>query len=267
MFRVRQPIPRWQVVVLGTLSIALALAGYLYLSYRAYGRNPDDTTVPGLSKLVQGIRGLFESNRKGEIDFFMDLRATSLRFLLGLALSSVISAVLGVLMGCLPAVEAFFRPPLSFCSKLVPMAMLSVFFVMIGLKETLFLSIILFGIVPTLTLSVCNAAKKVPIQLVHKSYSLGASPMEVIWLVVFRMVFPDILRGAVLSSGPVLNYLIAAETIAADVGFGYRIRILSRVLEMNTVFIYLVVLALGGYLMDQLFKAGNRTLCRWEEKR
>lgn len=262
---VRVPIARWLAVLWGVAAVVLVVSLYMTISGNVHEKNPNDTTVPTLTQMVDGFRNLAHENRRGEVEFILDLQATLARFGWGMLYSIVASVVLGLAMGCLAWMEAFWRPLLSSAAKFIPMAMISVFFVLIGLHEALYVSIIAFGVVPTFSLAVCNAAKSVPIQLIHKGYSLGGSTPEVILMVVFRMVLPAIIQSIMLSTGPALNYLVGSEAMLADVGFGYRIRILSRVFEMNTVFAYLIILALLGFFIDLVLKGCSRMACRWAE--
>jgi ABC-type nitrate/sulfonate/bicarbonate transport system permease component len=58
-------------------------------------------------------------------------------------------------------------------------------------------------------------------------------------------------------------FLIAAEMVVGDVGFGYRIRLQARLLNMNVVYPYLVILAIFGYIMDYGLRFLLRKLCPW----
>ena len=64
---------------------------------------------------------------------------------------------------------------------------------------------------------------------------------------------------------PHFKYLIAAEMVVGDVGFGYRIKIQSRLLNMNVVYPYLCLLASIGFGMDSALKLLQRRLCPWYE--
>ena len=74
--------------------------------------------------------------------------------------------------------------------------------------------------------------------------------MELIWNVVLRIIWPRIIDAVRLQIGPAMVYLIAAEMVVGDVGFGYRIRLQSRLLSMDVVYPYLALLATFGFFMD-----------------
>jgi ABC-type nitrate/sulfonate/bicarbonate transport system permease component len=61
-------------------------------------------------------------------------------------------------------------------------------------------------------------------------------------------------------------YLIAAEMVFGDVGFGYRIRLQSKLLDMSVVYPYLALLAIFGYLMDYTLRRIELWLCPWHEQ-
>lgn len=249
---IRDPISNRLRFFFGFLSVAILICGYFYLSHRQHLKNPADTTMPSLSQLKDGIKKITTPHRRSkEIWLFEDLKATGLRLALGLSAGIISGVVVGLIMGCFAVGEAFFLFPLSFASKLNPIAMLAVFFVMVGTDTELYVAMIAFGVMPTFAQTIYLAAKNdVPEELIHKAYTLGATHIEVILSVIFRQIFPRILDSIRLQLGPALVYLIAAEIVVGHVGFGYRIRLEYRILNMNVVYPYIVLLALFGYAAD-----------------
>jgi NitT/TauT family transport system permease protein len=142
--------------------------------------------------------------------------------------------------------------------------MMAIFFVTVGVGFDMFVAMIAFGVLPTLTQAVYTAAKEdVPEELVWKSFTLGATQPEIIWNVIYKQILPAIIESIRLQVGPALVYLIAAEMIVADTGFGYRIRLQSRLLDMRVVYVYLVVLGAAGFLADVALRRLSRFLCPW----
>ena len=123
---------------------------------------------------------------------------------------------------------------------------------------------IAFGILPTLTQAVYLAAKNdVPDELVNKARTLGASSGELVLNVVWPTVLPRVIDAVRLQVGPALVYLIAAEMLFAKTGFGYRIRIQQRLLDMSTVYVYLIILGVGGFALGYGLTLLRRWLCPW----
>ena len=166
-------------------------------------------------------------------------------------------------MGCFSSIEAFFFPPISLLAKIPPTAALAVFFVMVGTGTEMYVAMITFGILPTLAQAVYAAAKEVPEELLYKASTLGASWDELIWNVVWPHAFPKVLDAVRLQLGPAMVYLIAAEMVCSEVGFGFRIRLESRKLNMSLVYPYLGLLASFGFAMDYGLRRLQRATCPW----
>lgn len=262
---IRQPIKARTTIILGVLSVVLLLVAYTAVAYWQSQRNPDDTTIPRWTQLHKGFVSTLEVNKRSQDRWLVvDSLASGQRLFLGLLSGVAVSLVLGLAMGCFAPVEAFFYPPLSLLAKVPPTAALAVFFVLVGTGNNMYIAMIAFGILPTLTLSVYLAVKEFPDELLYKAYTLGASHMEVVWSVIFPQVLPRFLDAVRLSIGPAMVYLIAAEMVVGDVGFGYRIRLQSKLMNMSVVYPYLALLAGFGFGMDSLLRWVQRKLCPWD---
>lgn len=263
---IRKPIPRHWKLGLSVISV-LALVGlYEALSHRQHVLNPSDTTIPSIGQMATAAVRVCTPDSAGHVWLWDDFAATASRHCLGLALGVLLSVVIGVSMGCFPAVEHLCLPTLSFLAKVPPTAMLAVFFVLVGHEMKMFVAMIGFGVLPTLTQAVYQSAKyDVPSELVNKAYTLGASNTEVVVNVVFHQILPRIIEAVRLQVGPAMVFLIAAEWMVADVGFGYRLRIQSRLLNMAVVYVYIIVLGVLGYLMDWCLTQARLRLCPWFE--
>lgn len=261
---IRQPIKARRKIFLGVLSVTLLVGGYLYLSHKQHLKNSDDTTIPNASQIKKGIKTLFEVNPRTEERWIVvDSKATFERFFVGLGLGILASVILGLFMGCFNSCEAFSILPLSFAAFIPPTAALAVFFVLMGTDLRMYVAVIMFGTVPTLARAVSLAVKDVPDENLDKVSTLGASNCEQVWNVVFKQILPKILDSIRLQIGPAMVFLIAAEMVCGDVGFGYRIRLQSRLLNMSVVYPCLVFLAGFGFIMDYAFKYLVKKLCPW----
>jgi NitT/TauT family transport system permease protein len=263
---IRRPIQPATALCLGILSVFLLLSGYAWLSHRQHVINPEDRTIPNWSQLKQGVVSIWQVDKRGERWLIEDAKASGLRFFLGLGLGAAGSVLLGMLMGCFTPVEAFCYPPLSLLAKVPATAALAVFFVMVGTGANMYVAMIAFGVLPTLTLAVYLAVKEFPEELQYKAYTLGASNAEVICPIIFSYVLPRLLDAVRLMIGPALVYLIAAEMVVGEVGFGHRIHLQSRLINMAVVYPYIALLAAFGFGMDYALRWLQRVLCPWFEK-
>lgn len=281
MYRIKQPIDQKSNLILNFFGVFILVVIYSWLSYKQHVRNPLDTTIPNFSQLIDGIRLIFTPHDNNNLrDIFgvgeekgysftstwiyKDSVATFGRLFTGLILGSLMSIILGVLMGCEPRFAAFLIPPISFLAKVPGTAMLAVFLVMVGHGENMFTAMIAFGVLPTLTQSIYLSARDdVHEEEIDKAYTLGASSFEAIWNIVLRKILPRILDSVRLQIGPAMVCLIAAEMLVGSVGLGYQIRMQQRLQQMNVVYIYLIILGISGLLMDKGMIYLRRYMCPW----
>ena len=174
--------------------------------------------------------------------------------------------VLGMLMGCFATVEAFLQPPIALLAKVPQTAALAVYFVAFGTGMSMYVAMISLGIIPALAVTVYLAIKDLPSEMLDKAYTLGASNFEVATEVVFRQVLPKFIDAVRLAIGPAIVFLIAAEMVVGDVGFGYRIRLQFKLTNMNVVYPYLVMLAFFGFALDYGLRYLQARLCPWYQR-
>ncbi len=283
MARIKQPIQNRTKVVLGIVGVVVLASFYSYLSYRQHVRNPDDTTLPNFRQLVEGARlvitprentlteafGLEKSDDSflGSINktwLYQDAVATYGRLFKGLLWGCTLSVIIGTLMGCYEWLAALLAPPLSFLAKVPGTAMLAVFFVVVGTGESMFVAMIGFGVLPTLTQAIYLSARDdLHEEEIDKAYTLGACNFELVWNVVFRQILPKTMDAIRLQIGPAMVFLIAAEMLVGQVGMGYQIRMQQRLLHMNIVYNYLLILGLTGLAMDRAMIALRQWACPW----
>lgn len=261
---IRQPIAFRTKLVISIVAIAAMLLGYQSLSWKMTRSNPKQTTVPSLTRFDDGLRQVVTPDEKGETWLGQDVMATFGRLAVGLLLGVGLSVLLGVAMGAYPWFEALLAPPILFLAKVPPTAMLAVYFILFGTAGEMFVAMVGLSVFFTLAQSVYAAAKKdVTDHSVYKAYSLGASSPEVIYEVIWKQILPRVLESIRLQIGPAMVFLIAAEYVVGDVGFGYRIRVQSRRLNYEVVYLYLFFLGVSGLTLDSLLIWVRRKLCPW----
>lgn len=282
--RIKQPISQSRSIVLGVIGVLFLCVFYEFLSLYEYQINPQNTTTPNIKQLYNGFKEICaprNSNLKSVFGLedsekitwwssvksawiYKDLIETYGRLFTGLFLGCIISILVGVAMGCYESIAALFLPPLSLLAKVPGTALMTVFFAIFHTGETMFVSMIAFGVLPTLTQAIYLSAKHdVHEEGINKAATLGASLFEIIIDVVFRSILPKILENIRLQIGPAMVCLIAAEALAADVGMGYRVRQQGKMLQMAVVYDYLLVLGFTGLIMDKLMLELRRWACPW----
>ena len=265
---IRRPVPPWLFWLLAIGGVAALLGAYEIVSARQTRINPLQTTIPSFEKLGEGFKQIFRAQGLPENPkppmFWVDIRATLWRLVIGMATGVAASIVVGVLMGAYRWIEAPLSPVVMFLSKIPPTAMMPIYFAIVGTDQKMFTSMVALGIFFSMTQSIYQAVRQdVSDEAINKAYTLGASEMEIIYEVIWKQILPKIIDSIRLQIGPAMVFLLAAEMVVGNAGLGYQIRMQSRILNMSIVYVYLAILAFIGLIAEWGLATLRRKICPW----
>lgn len=238
--------------VLSMMLFAAMISGYVGSAYHRHSINPRDKIMPIPEKILDGVKETaLVPDRNNELVLFTDTYATGKRFAISLAI--VFSGVLlGVLMGVFPYIETFFYRFLVFFDKMPALAVLPLIFVMSGIGETTKIVLVVVGVLPTVILDTYLRAKSIPTERIYKSRTLGYSDTETCFRIVLPEIWPDVLDTIRLNFKAIIGLLIAAESIAATSGLGFRIFVAGRNNQMHLIIPYVLWISALLFIADQL---------------
>lgn len=260
---IRDSVSTKERIIIGLLAVFVLFLGYNKLSYNQHVINPDDTTMPTMSQFKDGIKELSKSDTNGERWITTDASATLGRLCTGLVLSLIIGFGLGIVMGCKARWHAFFDPIVSFASAIAPTAAIAIFFVIAGTGFKMYTTIIIFGVAPILTENIYEEVKNFPIELLNKARSWGATELELVWNIIIPHILPKTLLSFAQQIGPAIIYLVPAEMMVGHEGMGYRIRLTSKLLNMNIAYPYLIMLAMFLVVARNSLKLMVKKIFKW----
>ena len=254
-------------LIMVLLPFALLLFAYFTGSATRLTENPNDKLLPSAVQMADAIKrvAFVPDQRTGEYILWQDTGASLQRLAIGLAISAVVGLCLGIASGVLPLFSAPLSPLLTVVSMVPPLAILPILFIVFGLGELSKVMLIVIGITPVLARDLEQRAREIPVELLIKAQTLGAST----WTLILRVVLPQLLPRLLISLRLVLGsawlFLIAAEAIASTDGLGYRIFLVRRYLAMDMILPYVVWITLLAWLMDWGLKALTRKAFPWYE--
>lgn len=185
------------------------------------------------------------------------------RVAVGFCLSAVIAVPLGMFMGRIPSVRAFFEPLMGAVRYMPASAFIPLFILWIGLGEAEKVMVIFWGTFFQQTLMVMDVAKNVSEELVEVSYTLGVKELNIFKKVILPASLPGIIDTLRISFGWAWTYLIVAELVGANSGLGYVIIQAGRFLKTDVIFVGILVIGILGMLTDLLFKILYRVMFPW----
>jgi NitT/TauT family transport system permease protein len=200
---------------------------------------------------------------------FVNLGITLLRIFSGFLLATVAGISLGLVMGMSRLFQRIIDPWIAALYPLPKIALIPLLVIWLGTGESykILISAItaFFPIVMSTYAGVCQVDRS----LMKAAEDLGASRRQVQFNVVIPAAMPTIFAGLQLGMGVTIIMVIAAEMIggSSQGGMGYILINAGQILETETVFAALVVLALMGAAIMKLQEwIGNR-LVPWSHIR
>jgi NitT/TauT family transport system permease protein len=198
-------------------------------------------------------------------DLLTDLEASLTRVAIGYGAAMAIGIVLGVLIGSFRSAEAYFEPQIGFLRYIPASALTPLFLLWFGIDETPKVALILVGTVFYTILMVADVARAVPQELVHASYTLGASRLRVLSRVILPHSYPGIIDVARINLAAAWLMLVVAELLAAQEGLAFRIVRAQRGRQVDTMFAVLIVFGVIGLVSDLLLRQLRRRTAPWAE--
>jgi NitT/TauT family transport system permease protein len=259
-----RPDNTWRLA-LAFLPFAFLCMAYIAGSGIRLAENPNDKLLPGFSTMGQAIDAyaMKPDTRTGDYLLWEDTEASLTRLLTGLAISTSIALVVGIIIGLLPVAGAMFAPVVSVLSMVPPLALLPILFIVMGLGEASKITLIVVGTSLKLIRDIAMRVGDIPREQLIKAQTLGASTAQIGLRVVLPQILPRLIDAVRLEIGPAWLFLIAAEAIAADSGLGYRIFLVRRYLSMDVILPYVAWITLLAFVMDFGLRVLQRKAFPW----
>lgn len=198
-----------------------------------------------------------------EAVFWGDLQASIMRVGIGFLLAAVVSVPLGIAMGAFASVRALLEPIIGVVRYMPAPAFAPLLIVYLGVDEAPKIALIFIGVVFFNILMIMDAVKFVPKHLLETTYTLGGDRWQTLVQVIAPYVVPNIIDAFRINMAAAWNLVVVAELLAATAGLGKRIELARKVLGIDTIFAYLIVLGLIGFTLDLCLRLLLKFTCKW----
>ncbi|MFV0262761.1 MAG: taurine ABC transporter permease TauC [Kluyvera sp.] len=256
--KLRWPFSRHLTLSLTTLAVllviwwavaALALISPLFL--------PSPGQV--LSKLltIASPQGFMDAT------LWQHLAASLGRILVALLAATIVGIPVGIAMGLSPTVRGILDPIIELYRPVPPLAYLPLMVIWFGIGETSKILLIYLAIFAPVAMSALAGVKSAQQVRIRAAQSLGASRLQVLWLVILPGALPEILTGLRIGLGVGWSTLVAAELIAATRGLGFMVQSAGEFLATDVVLAGIAVIAIIAFGLELGLRALQRRLTPW----
>jgi NitT/TauT family transport system permease protein len=188
------------------------------------------------------------------------------RVLIGLAIASVMSVPIGMLMGRSWVAERFFKGPLSVLMPVPSLAWVPVFILWFGVGNKTTIFVVAYAAAFPMIYNVWLGVRAVNPLWIRSAVGMGADTKTVFWRVLIPASFPFVLTGLRQSFGRAWIAVIGAELLAGtDYGLGRLIFEAKEWLSTDAMLAAIGVIGLIGLVAEKIvFETIDRhTVIRW----
>ncbi len=237
------------------------LPAFFLVTWELLSRNGVIPTnlLPAPSTVVKAI---YDLAVRGEL--INHIRVTLFRLLVGFAVGTVISTILGALTGYSARYRRLLDPTLQALRNIPSMAWVPLFLLWLGIYETSKITLIAVGVMFPVYLNLMSGIQTVDSKLLEVGRVFGLSPFQMIRQIVIPATLPAYIIG--LRSGMSLGWMfvVAAEIMGASQGLGFLL-IDGQMTGRPAIILGSVILfAVFGKLTDLVLAYIGSYLIRWQ---
>jgi NitT/TauT family transport system permease protein len=195
--------------------------------------------------------------------FWKHVGASSFRILAALAVAFVTAVPLGLALGSSRRADKFARPLIYLTYPVPKIVLLPLVLLIFGLGDMgkiVMLWLILFF---QLLITTRDAARGISRAARYSLYSLGGTRTDLFIHVVWPYSLPAVFTALRIATGTVVAVLFFVESIGTRYGMGFYIIDAWGRADVPQIFVGIVVLAVMGVGLYEIFDVLERIFCRW----
>lgn len=214
--------------------------------------------VPKPVELVQTFVDVWIGDR-----FFEDVIPSVTNLITGIVVAIVLGVSFGVMIGSLRWLRNLTEPPLEFFRALPPPVLVPVLMLLIGINDTMKVSVIVLGAIWPVLLNTVEGVRAVDSVLADSAKTYGITGWAKIRYLVVPSAGPQIAAGIRQCLSIALILMVISEMFASSSGLGFAIVQFQRSFAIPEMWSGIVVLGLIGIILSFIFQWTERRALRW----
>jgi sulfonate transport system permease protein len=181
----------------------------------------------------------------------------------GWFVASIAGIALGAMIGSSRTMRSYVAPSLELLRPLPVSAVIPVAIAMLGLTQSMALSVIAFGAIWPMLLATIHGFAAVEPRLYEVARSLHLSRPAIIFKIALPSASPDILSGMRLSLTVALILSVVCEILAGLDGLGHWVLLSARSFRSADLFAGVILLGAIGYVTALAMSIVEQRLLKW----
>lgn len=183
-------------------------------------------------------------------NFFIHLSITLFRGIMALGLTTIASLILGIGAGRTPKIMDLISPLVACLQATPPILWVTLVMVWAGTGNVVPILVVFASLFPPLFMTIATATASLDPRYFHLSKIYKIPRKVVLFEVIWPGIFPHFTGGFSYALGSCLKVAAVAEFLGADRGIGARIYWAYRMMEMENLFAWALVLVGLGVGLD-----------------
>jgi ABC-type nitrate/sulfonate/bicarbonate transport system permease component len=200
-------------------------------------------------------------------DLLGDIAVTGFELAVGMSVAIAIGIPIGLVAGWNRRIRYLIDPYLSalYATPALGLLPLLVLWFGIGIRSTTAL-VVISAIFP-IVINVMYGVRTVDVRLVRMARSFGAGQVRILQHIVFPSTVPYLVSGLQVGLARGLIGVVIGEMYAArDGGLGYMIAVAGASIDVNQMFVAVVLVTAAGMIMIGAIRTLEQRLQRWKPK-
>ena len=184
---------------------------------------------------------------------FLQMGRSLFRLLAGLALAVTVGTLIGIAIGMTRWGRVIFKPLISAIMPVPTLAWTPILLLAVGVNDRTTILIVFLASSFQVVYMIVAGIEMMSTRVFWVAQSMGASRMQIFWMVIIPGIMPSLITGMRLGTGYAWRALIAAEMLAASsYGLGFMIYDASEYMNMDVIYGGIALIAVLGYLIENV---------------
>lgn len=211
----------------------------------------ESTILPAPTMIAVRAWTLLDATNPGQSILLVHVAVSLWRALASFVLACVVAIPLGFLLGLSPFAYRAMSPLLSLLLPLPAVAWTPIFLVAFGQGDMTIIAVCFLGAFFPILYSTIQGVRGISRHSLWVVRSMGAGPLDIFRRVLLPGALPALISGLKLGMAHSWRTLVAAEMLAAlSHGLGYMIFAARSYMDVSTMFVGIVCLAIIGMLIE-----------------
>lgn len=231
------------------------------------------TRISKNSPALPKVKKIFDAGVKifSSAEFYNHLLYTLKIVLIGIIISFIVGTIIAIICSMYKPINDLIMPIINSMKNIPSIALFPLFIVLMGIGDEPRIFVIIWNSIYPIISSTFVGLNSPDKEVIDAAKNCGATKWQVYRYIRIPLASLDMLNGLKISAGNGFIAIVVAEMLGATKGLGYMILWSSNAFQYPQMYIYILVIALIGFLInvviDKIIKVVERKIYYEESKK